>query len=702
SLSRPVDPLSVKPQAFMVCLFNNCNAPLAGTVATSNAAGTTLQFTPLAAFPASTHLAVYAGWNAPLYDLAGSQFSQLYGADFTTGPNATPPAPTVIGFTPASGASGIGPNTVVTLTFNEALSQGTINGSNFALYNGLSNLNASVNNSSDRHVVYLSSTLPYSTTITVSVGTGVQDVAGTPMSAPFTTAFTTIARPLSSNPSIVQMRPANGASGVALTTPITLYASAPIAPASVTSTSVVVLANGIAQTGALAVGTAPATSEGQTIVFTPANPYPAGAYVQVVLTSAVTDTQGNPAQNFSGSFTTAAAASDPSQTGPTLTGLSSGGGFPTNAAVVATFDQALQPGSAAASNFYLLLNNSGAPLAVSVTQIASNVLVLNPGPLQSGSNYYIYLTSGIINTHGLGLIGASGTQYRNAISTGSAASSTTPAVAFVAPTNGATSIGDNANPAVVFNELVSTLSITPQSITLSANGNPIPFTMTFGTNYNQGVKTSVTIYPYLPLPDNATVTLKVSVGGSIVDLAGNVVPEQDITFQTGAGPDFTNPTVVLANPQPSLESVIPTNTVFTFYYSEPLAPYITSNPQIAGLVYDYATNSDIPANLSLSSDGRTITLSPALTAGVQYQVCSPSVYDLAGNASGQSCANFTVASTASGTPQVVYTTPLAGAASVPTNGVIDIGFNEAVNNQSLGQITLTPVSPVGPAVQASA
>ncbi|HWG38018.1 MAG TPA: Ig-like domain-containing protein [Terriglobales bacterium] len=697
TLSRPVDTLSINRQSFMVCVFNNCNLPAAGNLAASPD-GTHLSFTPVGALPANTHMAVYAGWNAPLYDLAGIQFSQLYGADFTTGPNASPITPSVMNISPPSNAFGVGPNATVTLNFNEALSASTINSTNFALYNGQQNLGASVTYSIDRHTVFLNATLPYSSVITVSVGTGVQDISGTPMAAAFTSSFTTVARPFSGNGSVVQMRPANGSSGIPLTAPITLYTSLPIAANTANSQTVVVLANGVAVPGTVSVGSAPATSEGQTIVFTPTNPYPAGAFVQIFASNAVTDKQGNPINGFNGSFTTVAAASDPTVIGPTVIASTGGGGEPVNGVVVVTFDQPINPATVSPSNFYVELNNTGAHLAVSVTQIQPNILVLNPGPMQANSSYYIYLTPGLSNLDGLPVVGASSTQFHGSFSTNTSSNATLPAVQFTGPTDGATGIGDNANPAIVLNELAATQTINSQSIIVLANGNPVPFTMNFGTLYNQNTQTSFVIYPYLPFPDNATITVKISVGGSIVDYSGNILPEKDITFQTGAGPDFTNPAAVQINPQPNLENTIPTNTVFTFRYNEPLAPYITSNPQIANLVYDYGTNSYIPANLTLSPDGQTITLAPTLTAGTQYSVCAPAVYDLAGNQGGQTCATYTVANTPSGTPLVAYTTPIAGATNVPTNGVLDIGFNEPVDNQSLGQITLTPTAPSGPAV----
>jgi large repetitive protein len=375
---------------------------------------------------------------------------------------------------------------------------------------------------------------------------------------------------------------------------------------------------------------------------------------------------------------------------------------PLNSVVVATFDQAIASG-ANTDNFYLLVNNSGSPVVGgSVNQIAPNMLELIPGMLAPNTYYYVHLT-GIQNVNGLGLnVGSSSYFY-----TGGAADSTAPVVNSVAPTNGATNIGGNAILEFTFNEVVDTYTINAGTVTLTANGNPVPFTLSFGGSYNyNNPGTSVSLTPEIPLPDSASVTLKISVGGTILNLAGNAVPEVDVTFTTGPGPDFTAPYIVSESPNYNgpgpQQNYIQTNSTFVFVFNEPLSPNsVLNNPNVS--LYNVGTSSYIPAGVSLSPDGTTITFSPGpLTAGVQYRPCMYNIYNLAANFWNGTCAYFTTAAGGSATPQVIYTTPINGATNVPTNGLIEIAFNELISGRSLGQILLTPTSPAGAAMPVTA
>lgn len=712
TLSKAVDPLTVTPTAFEIFQTNNSNYPISGTIALGS--NNTLTFTPSGPLPANSQLYVYASWGAALRDLAGNQFNCLCYGTFSTGAG-TPHAPAVAQdsqghylITPANNSTGNGPNTVVTIPFNEALNGNTINGSNFALYNGYTNLNAGINYSSDRHIVTLSAgNLPYGTQLTVYVGTGIQDLDGNHMAQPFTSAFSTIARPVIGAPSVVQIRPGNGTSGVTMDSPITLYTSSPVNAATVNSNTVGVLENGVAVPGSYAVGVAPATAEGQTIVFTPTQPFTASGVVQVFLTSAVTDVYGNAFSAYSAQFNIQGQPSNAALTGPSLTGVSPSNGCncAQNSVVVATFDQAIAATSASTANFYLLANNGGSPIGVSVTQIAPNQLELTPGPLAANTYYYVYLTTGIQNQNGLPLIGGSSSQYRTYFYTGAGTDSALPVVNEYSPTNGAINIGDNAILGFTFNDFVKLETINPGTVTLTANGNAIPFTLSFGTNYNNS-GTSVSLTPEVPLPDNTQITLKISAGGSILNGPGAAVPEQDVTFTTGAGPDFVVPSVILESPNYNgpgpQQQYVQTNSLFSFVFNEPLSPNsVLNNPNM--YVYSYATNSRISGNITLSSDEKTVTFAPGpLTAGTQYQFCLNGMYDLSGNQGNGFCAYYNVVAGSSGAPQVNYTTPINGASNVPTNGVIDVAFNEYVNNQSLGQIVLTPISPAGSAVPVNA
>ncbi len=702
NLSRPVDPLSVSQSSFQVFRTNG-NYPVSGTLAIG-ANGSILTFTPTGPLPANSAILVYASYNAALKDLAGNNFNCLCGAQFSTG-NAASHVPQVISVTPADSSTGNGPNTVVSLVFNEALNQTYINAANFALFNGYSNLNATVGYSVDRKIVTLScGSLPYGTQIMVLAGTGVQDLDGNHLAAPFASTFTIIPKPVIATPSVIQIRPAAGASGVDLNAPVTLYTSSPVNPATVNSTSVVVIENGIAVPGSFAVGTAPATSDGQTIVFTPTNPFTGNGLVQVFLTSAVTDDWGNAFTGYTAQFNTAQ-STDPALTGPTLIGVSPSNGSssnPSNSVVVATFDQAIAS-PVSTDNFYLQINNSGPHYGSSVNQIAPNMLELSAGTLSPNTTYYVHLT-GIHNVNGREL-NAGSSNYASYFYTGGTADSTAPVVNSVAPTNGATNVGGNAILEFTFNEVVDTYTINASTVTLTANGDPVPFTLSFGGNYNNS-GTSVSLTPQIPLPDSASVTLKISVGGTILNLAGSAVPEVDVTFTTGPGPDFAAPYIVSESPNYNgpgpQQNYIQTNSTFVFVFNEPLSPNsVLNNPSVS--LYNYGTSSYIPTGVSLSPDGTTVTFSPGpLTAGVQYRPCVSSVYDLAANLWSGSCAYFTAAADGSATPQVIYTTPINGATNVPTNGLIEIAFNELVSGRSLGQILLTPTSPAGAAMPVTA
>ena len=107
---------------------------------------------------------------------------------FTTGP-----APAVTSETPASGATGVVTNTTVTATFNEAVQASTVNTTDFVLKSSNGNtVTATVSYNSSNYTATLtpSALLANSTTYTATVS-GVKDVAGDPMTSPFSWSFTT-------------------------------------------------------------------------------------------------------------------------------------------------------------------------------------------------------------------------------------------------------------------------------------------------------------------------------------------------------------------------------------------------------------------------------------------------------------------------------------------------------------------------------
>ena len=660
--NRPVNPLTVNPST--VAVQENGNQ-VAGTITLASDDGS-LVFTPLAPLPANTVIHVYASYFASLLDQAGNAFSYL-ATSFTTGAAGAPTAPTVEAETPQDGASQVGPNAVVTLVFSESLNRNTVNSSTFALYSGPNNLNAGVNISSDNRTVTLNQTLPYSATITVSVSTAVQDLLGNALAAPFRSSFTTIAPPQTATPTVTQMRPANGATGVGANSPITLYTSAAVNAATLAGNLVVT------ENGTLAAGSATLAASGQAIVFTPTAPFPLGAVVQVFLSPAVTDSSNYGFSSFAGSFTV---QPDLSGVGPSLVSLpQNASGLPTNTAIVAVFNKAIDPTTVTAGTFYAMQN--GVPVAATLAQPEPNVLRLQPtAALAANTGGAFYLTSGLKDLAGHAFSGGGW-----GMNTGSGPDSTLPAVQAVTPANGSTGVGDNAGIRILFSKAIDTTSINSSTVTLTSASIPLPYNLSFNTSNGATV---VTLTPQAPLPDAATVTL--GLGAGVMDYEGNALAPEAVSFQTENGPDFNPPQVVYQSPASNQTSGVPASLSFVWVFNKAIDPATAGRS-----LYDSGSNSYVGINAQVSPDGKTLTLTPAapLSLSTQYQACE-SVQDLEGNGPSSACVYVTTASASSAVaPQVELTTPTANLTGVATNAFVELVFNEPLAGNTLGGIALS-------------
>jgi hypothetical protein len=670
TLSKPVDPASVAYDTFQVYApYNTQRIP--GTIAVGSG-GTTLTFTPTGPLPASTSVTVYAGYFVYLYDLAGNSFNSLQ-ASFTTASTADTTAPTILSVTPTNGTVNVGPNAVVTITFSKAIDYNTINSQNFALYNGITNLNASVNRSSDNRTVTLTATLPYGSTISVSVQNTVRDLAGNTLANSLQSSFNTEAQPLTSSPNVTQMRPANGATGVPLTNTVSLYFSAPMNSATVPG------AFYVSQNGALIAGTVTTGPDGRSAVYTPSAPFLNNANLQVFFTGA-TDTSGNPVNYYSASFSAAQSFT----TTPATLVASTPGQYtstnPLNTVIELQFSKAIQPSTVNASNFYVRLNNSTlVPGSISQFNGNTSLRFAPSSPLTANSLYYVWWTSGLKDADNLALSGGAVYFYTGTGSIGT----TPPTVTAFAPFNGATGVGDNATVRFAFGTQMDTLSINTSTVTLTNATTPIPFSMSFSGSS----PTIVTLTPQAPLPDSSTVTLSLLAG--IADTAGNALAPQTIGFQTAVGADFTAPSVISSSVING-ESNVPVNSVFTINWSKPIdvtTAVVNSNVYL----YDNSIGNYVPSTLSSPSNGAQITLAPQASLAVNhsYQLYVCGVRDLSGN-SQSPCVYYNVTTALvgpAGGPQVTFVLPVNNI-QVPTNFQPEIQFDRPIAPSSLSGITL--------------
>ena len=676
SLNKVVDPISVVPNTFIVYAINNGNQQIPGTIAVGSG-GTSLTFTPTGPMPPGTPIDVYVGYSTSLYDLAGNNFNYLYNATFTTATTTENTPPTILSVTPGNGSSNVGPNAVVTLIFSKALNYNTVNTQNFTLYSGFNNLNAAVNRSSDNRTVTLTTTLPYSSTITVAANTTVQDLDGNFLANPFSSTFTTEAQPLTSNASVTQMRPSNGATGALVNDTITLYFTSPLNAATVPG------AFYVAQNGVLLSGSVVVSGDGRSAVWTGPG-FQNSAYIQVFFTGA-SDTSGNAVTSYSASFTTAATASAATTLVSSSPAQYSSGNV-INPVIDLQFSRGIMPSTVSSSTFYMLLQNGGSAVPGTISQYANNaVLRLTPSAaLQPNVYYYVYFTSGLKDVNNTPLVGNNFYFY-----TGAATNGTTPAITSVAPFNGATNVGDNATIRFSFNEPMDTLSINAapgaSTVTLMKGSTAIPFSLSFNSSAN----TTATLTPYAPLPDNATVTLGLTNG--ITDPSGHAISAQSISFQTGAGADFSAPYVTYSSIINSQVSV-PLNATFTLVFNKPLdRNTINTSTYYYYGIYDATSGLVVPATISVSADGQTVTYVPTanLSPSHTFYLYAQYATDLDGNAQTNFQIAFFSGSAPVTTPPAVLTSnPATGASGVPLNVLIEAQFSEAVSGTTLSQITL--------------
>ena len=85
---------------------------------------------PLSPLPGNATVTVQV--NSGLLDLSGNA-ANSFSSTFTTGTSTDTTAPVITMVTPQNGATGIGTNAVVVLTFSESLNPSTINTDTFAL-----------------------------------------------------------------------------------------------------------------------------------------------------------------------------------------------------------------------------------------------------------------------------------------------------------------------------------------------------------------------------------------------------------------------------------------------------------------------------------------------------------------------------------------------------------------------------------------
>ena len=645
---------------------------------TMNAGATVATLVPEEPLQPQTAYTIVAAFD--IEDTAGNHLFTA-SSGFTTGSgSADTSAPHVIAMTPTPEAADVPVGSSVVVTFSEPMHPNTFEDGNIHLYVHGAVFGSGLGRSADNTTLFIdpSAELPGQTHVDLVLGPGLTDLSGNSL-GDFVASFVTGVTPDDTRPTIVSVRPGNGATDVSPSRSVTLFVSEAVPPGLIPR-SVFLAADGGLVPGlhvnehgqALFDVANPVPS--QTASFHPDDPLPFGVLGEVFVTTSLTDVEGNPLTNLFRS--TYRVSADPAAAAPTVVSV-----FPlcctpvaTNASFFARFSEPIHPATLTETNFTVRLQSNNSPIPGTRSLDASGTLArFTPAaPLPPGASIFVSFGVGVLDVGGTPLPAARNFSFVTA----GASESIAPTVVSRTPAHGAEDVGINALIRVQFSEPVNALTAHAGTITLEGpGGTPVPASFSFSDG-----DTLVTLTPHEPLEPLGAYELNVN---GVLDAAGNPVIPAASSFATSLGPDVTRPFVVRYTPTGAGQ---PINPVIAVQFSEPMS--LTSlDAAVLGLT-NVTSNQAVPSARSLSADGRTAYILPAapLAVGTTYTInASNQSEDVAGNTiQFNSSAQFTTTfQPDTDPPELLLVDPADGDQDVPRNARVNVLFDEPVDPQTV-------------------
>ena len=245
---------------------------------------------------------------------------------------------------------------------------------------------------------------------------------------------------------------------------------------------------------------------------------------------------------------------------------------------------------------------------------------------------------------------------------------------------GATEISATASVSVSFNEPLSSPTVNVNTLIMSANDSA--GTVVAGDVSISGDRKMVTFNPSSKLAPATAYTLTVT--SAVADESGNELASD---FQLRFTTDATPPAVTGSSIFDGATDIGITPTI-NVSFSEALAASTVSTSTVTMSIDDLPGGS-VAGSVSLSSDGRKITFTPAsrLARATAYKVTiADSVTDVAGNSLTASyLLRFTTDATA---PTVTGSSISDGATGITVTPTINISFSEALASTSVSNATV--------------
>ena len=519
TFSEAMNPTAISATTFTLSVTGG--AAVAGTVTPS---GTYATFTPN--LPLLNNTSYTATITTGATSLAGISLAASYSWQFTT----ITPTPTVTAVVPANGAMSVPIAQVLSATFSEAMSPGTIDAATFTVTGpGGITVPGAVAYSGGVATFTPASNLDSSTSYVATITTGAEDLAGTGLATNYVWTFTT-ASPLLA---VVSTVPVNTATGVpqaqVLSATFNEPMNCPAFPANaftVTGPGATPVPGTIGCSGAVA-------------TFTPAANLVTNTVFTATITTAAQDMAGKSlASNYVWSFRTLPAPTLPTviSTVPTNGATS----VPTNQALTATFSEAMNPATINSATF-LLTATGGASVTGVVTYVAAgSVATFTPNTNLAPSTEY----TGTITTGAQDLEGnALAQNYAWTFTTAAASVFVPPTVISTIPANLATGVPLNQIVSATFSTAMNPATINSTTFTLTGPG----ATAVLGLVAYAAVGDTLTFTPTANLAPSTTFTATITTGAQ--NLAGTALASNKVwTFTTGAAVGVVPPEIVSTVP----------------------------------------------------------------------------------------------------------------------------------------------------------
>jgi hypothetical protein len=625
TFSEAMNPATISATTFTLTVTGG--AAVAGTVAYAGGVAT---FTPTASLAYSTNYT--ATITAGATSVAGTPLAANYVWKFTT---ITPPL-AVIATVPVNTATGVPISQVLSATFNEAMNCPAFPAAAFTVVAapGAIPVPGTIGCSGAVATFTPAADLAYNTVYTATIGTGAQDLAGTPLASNYVWSFRTLPAPTS--PTVIATVPVNGATAVPTNQALSATFSLAMSSATINTTTFTLTATG----GASVTGVVIYVAAGSVATFTPtANLAPTTEYTATITTGA-TDLAGTAlASNYVWTFTTAAA---PVLVPPTVISTIPAGlatGVPLNQIVSATFSTAMNPATINSTTF-TLTGPGATPVSGLVAYAAvGNSLTFTPtANLAASTTFTATITAGAKNLAGTALA----SNYVWTFTTGTAPALVSPEIVSTVPANAATNVPLNQAVSATFTEAMNPLTITTGTFQLTGPGGAVVGTVSY-----DAINFIATFTPTAPLIASSSYIATITNGAT--DLAGNPLGNTGApnpwTFTTGTAvvppPIVLGPTISLFSgfgggagmTNQGIHTVINgdigttgASTTMTGFYDESVAAVAgvypcsyTVTPSNLGLVNGTIETAPPPPSGACPNEGTATTFAIATEAALEAQ-----------------------------------------------------------------------------------